>query len=44
MDSLKNIFWLGLKEIRSLASDKVMLLFDDIFNTLIEKFGSYFIQ
>ena len=27
MDSLKNRFWHGLKEIRSLASDKVMLLF-----------------
>ncbi len=27
MASLQNIFWLGLKEIRSLVSDKVMLLF-----------------
>jgi len=27
MASLLNIFWLGLKEIRSLVSDKVMLLF-----------------
>ena len=27
MTSLLNIFWLGLKEIRSLVSDKVMLLF-----------------
>ena len=27
MASLMNIFWLGLKEIRSLVSDKVMLLF-----------------
>jgi ABC-2 type transport system permease protein len=27
MTSLLNIFWLGLKEIRSLLSDKVMLLF-----------------
>jgi len=27
MPSLVNIFWLGLKEIRSLVSDKVMLLF-----------------
>ncbi len=27
MNSLLNIFWLGLKEIRSLISDKVMLLF-----------------
>ncbi|MFA7255741.1 MAG: ABC transporter permease [Candidatus Omnitrophota bacterium] len=27
MTSLLNIFWLGLKEIRSLMSDKVMLLF-----------------
>jgi ABC-2 type transport system permease protein len=27
MTSLLNIFWLGLKEIRSLISDKVMLLF-----------------
>ncbi len=27
MNTLKNIFWLGLKELRSLASDKVMLFF-----------------
>lgn len=27
MNSLLNIFWLGLKEIRSLVSDKVMLVF-----------------
>ena len=27
MTSLLNIFWLGLKEIRSLISDKVMLVF-----------------
>jgi len=27
MGSLLNIFWLGLKEVRSLVSDKVMLLF-----------------
>lgn len=27
LGSLRNIFWLGLKEIRSLVSDKVMLLF-----------------
>ncbi len=27
MTTLKNIFWLGLKELRSLASDKVMLFF-----------------
>ncbi len=27
MTTLKNIFWLGLKELRSLFSDKVMLFF-----------------
>lgn len=27
MNTLKNIFWLGLKELRSLVSDKVMLFF-----------------
>lgn len=27
MKSLLNIFWLGLKELRSLASDSVMLFF-----------------
>jgi len=27
MGSLKNIFWLGVKEIRSLLSDKVMVFF-----------------
>ena len=27
MDSLTNIYWLGLKELRSLLSDKVLVVF-----------------